>query len=274
MDTGNVPPDAGKDRTLGIDLASQPKETAVCLIEWSAAGGVVFDLNNTALTDDVLVELILDKRVSKVGIDAPFGWPVAFIDAISSYRDRGQWLDLEANEIRFRATDMFVWEQTKRAPLSVAMDDLAWPAMRCARILSRLENQHGVLDRTGRGQVAEVYPMAALRRWEVIMLDLPPKEWSYKGHGPGRRERREQHFERLRELLNETVKMSETFAERCIADDDDFDAFVSALVARATELTLTEPIPRGMEWLALREGWIQLPTGGSLSQLASAAAVA
>jgi hypothetical protein len=254
---------------LGIDLASQPKETAACLIEWLPTGGRVIDRPNDALTDDVLVDLILDERVSKVGIDAPFGWPVAFIDAIASYRDQGMWLDLEPNEIRFRATDIFVWDQTKRAPLSVAMDDLAWPAMRCARILSRMAGEHGVLDRTGQGRVAEVYPMAALRRWEVISLDTPPQEWSYKGHGPGRGERRAQHFAKLCELLDGSVAMSDEFAELCVADDDDFDAFVSALVARATELSQTDTIPRGMHWQALREGWIQLPSPDSVGQLAT-----
>ena len=125
-----------KSRTLGIDLASQPKETGVCLIEWSETGGEVVDLVRRALTDDVLVELMLDSRVARVGIDAPFGWPVAFVDAVATYRDSGRWLDLEANEMRFRATETRIYEETRQWPLSVAMSDLARP-MRCARLLSR-----------------------------------------------------------------------------------------------------------------------------------------
>ena len=53
--------------------------------------------------------------------------------------------------------------------------------MRCARLLSRLAGEHGVLDRTGRGRVAEVYPMAALRRWGVIEAGTAPTDWAYKG---------------------------------------------------------------------------------------------
>lgn len=154
-------------------------------------------------------------------------------------------------------------------PLSVATSDLAWPAMRCARLLSQLPEEHGTLDRTGRGRVAEVYPMAALRRWNVIQPDTPPTSWAYKGHKPGRRERREQHMSRLLELLNGTVRIPSAYIERCVDDDDDFDAFISALVARAVELELTDPIPRGDAWRAMREGWIHLPLAKSSSLLAS-----
>ncbi len=212
--------------------------------------------------------MMLDPAVSKVGIDAPFGWPLAFIDAISAYRDNGKWLDLEANELRFRATDHVVSQRTGQVPLSVAVSDLAWPAMRCARLLSAIAEETGALDRTGAGRVAEVYPMAALRQWGVIAAGTPPPEWSYKGDGPGRLERREQHLRALRDLLNDTVRISDECAAICVADDDDFDALISALVARAVELSLTDPIPKGMRWAAVREGWIHLPTAQGVSQLA------
>jgi len=64
--------------------------------------------------------------------------------------------------------------------------------------------------------------------------------------------------------------MSEDYAAVCVDDDDDFDAFVSALVARAAQLGLTDPVARGMRWQAFREGWIQLPTTGSIFRLAAA----
>lgn len=255
-------------QTLGIDLASQPKDTGVCLIDWSGDAGEVLPHGPGVLDDDRLVSMMLEGAVGKVGIDAPFGWPVAFIDAVTSYRDTGTWLDLEANELRFRATETRVAAAVGQQPLSVAMSDLAWPAMRCARILSRLAGEHGVLDRTGRGRVAEVYPMAALRRWGVIEPGTPPSQWTYKGDAPGRRERREQHLARLADLLGSSVSVSADRMERFAEDDDDFDAFVSALVARAVARGLTDPIPAGQGWLALREGWIHLPLEHSIGQLA------
>lgn len=256
-------------QTLGIDLASQPKETAVCLIDWSSEPAVVVELEKRSLTDDVLVELMLDSSVVKVGIDAPFGWPLAFIDAIATYRDKGAWLDLEPNELRFRATETLVAQETGQAPLSVAVGDLAWPAMRCARLLSRLSDGREPLDRSGAGRVAEVYPMAALRRWGVIAAGTAATEWSYKGHAPGRRDRREQHLAKLLDLLATSVALTDEQAQTCVADDDDFDALVSALVARAVQVGLTDPIPRGMRWLALREGWIHLPSTESAPLLAA-----
>ncbi len=101
------------------------------------------------MTDDVLVELMLDPQVAKVGIDAPFGWPLAFIDAVTTYRDDGRWIALEANELRFRATEVRIFEETSQWPLSVAISDLAWPAIRCARLLSRVVAPNEVLDRSG-----------------------------------------------------------------------------------------------------------------------------
>ena len=53
----------------------------------------------------------------------------------------------------------------------------------------------------------------------------------------------------------------------CVADDDDFDALVSALVARAVEVGATDPIPSGHHWLAMREGWIHLPASGNITAL-------
>lgn len=194
---------------------------------------------------------------------------MAFIDALANYRDTGRWLDLDANEMRFRATEIRIYEETKQWPLSVAMSDLAWPAMRCARLLSRIVESGELLDRSGSGLAVEVYPMAALRRWEIVAPGTAPTTWTYKGEKPGRRNRRGQYLAALESVLGGRVLMSAEHRARCVDDDDDFDAFVSALVARAAQLDRTDPVPRGMRWLAMREGWIQVPTAGSLSDLAA-----
>lgn len=256
--------------TLGIDLASQPKETGVCLIEWASGQGQVVELESRELTDDVLVKMMKSPEVGKIGIDAPFGWPLAFIDAVTSYRDDGRWLDLDPNEVRFRATEIRIFEETRQWPLTVAMSDLAWPAMRCARLLSRIVLADEVLDRSGGGLAVEVYPMAALRRWQVVAAGSASSAWSYKGEKPGRSERRAQHLAAVRDQLAGTVTMSPEHERACIEDDDDFDAFVCALVARAAQVGQTDPIPLGMRWLAMREGWIHLPTPDSLTELATA----
>lgn len=110
--------------------------------------------------------------------------------------------------------------------------------------------------------------MAALRRWGVIAADAPTSKWSYKDDKPGRREHREQHLAALLDKLDGAVTVTDQQAQR-YADDDDLDAFVSALVARAALVGKTDGIPRGRQWVALREGWIHLPTPDSLPHLAA-----
>ena len=74
--------------TLGVDLASQPKRTATCLIRWDRGSARVEALSLGA-TDANLHELF--GRADKVGIDAPFGWPAPFTRAIAAYSAETVW---------------------------------------------------------------------------------------------------------------------------------------------------------------------------------------
>ncbi|MBA2725954.1 MAG: DUF429 domain-containing protein, partial [Actinobacteria bacterium] len=127
----------------------------------------------------------------------------------------------------------------------------------------------GPIDRAGGGRVAEVYPAAALRRWEVIAPGTSVADAAYKGDKPGRKDRRRALMTSLRSQLAGQVDVDDVTFDLCVADDDDLDAFVSALVARAVHVGLAAEIPAGMRWLALREGWIHLPVRGSLQRLGS-----
>ncbi len=75
--------------------------------------------------------------------------------------------------------------------------------------------------------------MAALRRWGIIATGAPSSDWSYKGEKPGRREHREEHLAALLDKLGSAVTLTDDQSQRLIEDDDDFDGFVSALIARA-----------------------------------------
>ena len=94
------------------------------------------------LDDPRLLKLMLHRGIRRVAIDAPFGWPVEFIDAIAGWRDRREWPiepadpDREQSRLVLRETDRHVHEVTGlptdpdaairkgKWPLSVSTDKL------------------------------------------------------------------------------------------------------------------------------------------------------
>lgn len=119
--------------------------------------------------------------------------------------------------------------------------------MRCAPLIEGVE------------VAVEAYPDAALRVW----VGGP---WSsYKRDAPARRE------ELLAPLLD-VVALDAVQIEACLAFDDNLDAVVCALIARAAALGETLAPPAELARLAAVEGWIELPREGSLSRLGRAGA--
>ncbi len=146
-------------RTVGIDLAAQDAKTAACAIEWGA-GRARVATPTLDVDDDHIVKLIGEASWS--GIDAPFGWPDAMVEAVSLYAEGASWpTAVETLDLKFRGTDHHVHTITDRWPLSVSSDRIAIPAWRCAGLLRRLGNGRPI-DRAGGDQVVEVYPGAAL----------------------------------------------------------------------------------------------------------------
>ena len=136
-------------KTLGVDLAARPENTATRVIEWSpglvTVSDPVVNICNRCIVD-------LAKECDGIGIDSPFGWPLPVIDFLSQAhapQRKPTRLDLEDSAVRrplrFRYTDLHVWQKHKLAPLSVSSDKLAIVAMRCVALLDRL----GVTDRSG-----------------------------------------------------------------------------------------------------------------------------
>jgi len=79
---------AEKVRTLGIDLAAQAKETAVCLLTWSD-GRATIETLVVGVDDAAILELVRTEDPAKVAIDAPFGWPAPFVAAVSQHASGG-----------------------------------------------------------------------------------------------------------------------------------------------------------------------------------------
>jgi predicted nuclease with RNAse H fold len=227
-------------KTLGIDLAAQPANTAACLVAWE--GGRA-SIERVALRADDDHLTALRAGVEMTAIDSPFGWPDAFVKAVHAWRDQGRWPGAGSAELRYRLTDRHVATTLKVYPLSVSSDRIAACAWRCAGLLS----QWGIADRSGREGVAEVYPAAALRCWKLPRVG--PKTDPAVLHG------------RIGAIRAECPWLQAGDAEWNILTTNDhaLDAFLSALVGRAIAIGAAgDPPPDDRPAV---EGWIHLPTG-------------
>jgi hypothetical protein len=132
----------------------------------------------------------------------------------------------------YRATDKHVHEQVGRWPLTVAADKIGWVALRCAALLDRLHDHGQPVDRAGGGVVCEVYPSAALRRWDIVAAGSKTNP------------------EVLAGLVDQVcaampgLSFAEDAEDTCRSSNHGFDALVCALVARAVMLGATQ-LPEG-----------------------------
>jgi Protein of unknown function (DUF429) len=261
-------------RTLGIDLATRNGATGVCEIDWNGHARVGSVMVGSP-DDDELVDRV--RRVVNAGgwvaIDAPFGFPRAFTEAVTAWSaDRPVaranlpapgWLSAAApwDPINRRLTDGYVHVRLSEAhapgdasvpwPLSSVVERITPTVIRCAELLSRTTS---TVDRVGFGsRIVEAYPVAALRLWGFATA-------GYKGKygGPARQQL-------LRRLKQHAPWLDlNGFEESLVASDDSLDALICALVARlaahpdrisgpgATEVAMDVETIRA-------EGWIHLP---------------
>lgn len=218
-------------RTLGIDLASQPKGTGACVVDWAPGTAVAMPV--TGLLDDAALDGWA-AQVDVVAIDAPLGWPDEFVAAVTAYHRGEPWPASELLSLRYRLTDRTVASMTGVRPLSVSSDLIGVCAFRAARLRSMFP-------------AVEVYPAGALRVW-----GLPAT--GYKGvRGAAVR----------REIVSGIMRRCPWLAvdeTALLRRDHDLDALLCALVARAVATGRTHQPPPDAAEVAAREGWIHLPT--------------
>lgn len=236
-------------RTAGIDLAASPGNTAACEVDW-AAGTIT--LWPAPVDDGALVALA--GRADLTGIDVPLGWPDGFVAAVAAHHRGEPWPPSEqvppADRVplRFRRTDVHLQGLGHR-PLSVSTDLIGVAALRGARLQGLLVEAGVVVDRSGvAGDVAEVYPAAALRVWGLTSR-------GYKG---------QRGAELCRALAGQLAEGCGDLRPQVAAalegcDDHGLDALVCAVVARAVLQGQTGR-PAGPDLaVARREGWIHVP---------------
>ncbi|WP_158276793.1 DUF429 domain-containing protein [Paraconexibacter algicola] len=248
--------------TLGVDLASQDKKTALCEIAWERPARVV--RLELGVDDAAIVAAAAGDGVQLLAIDAPFGWPEPFVRAVRAHHD-GEGFPVAAGDrpgrepFYLRETDRHVIAQTGKRPLSVSTDKIAYIALRCAGLLRTIgERDPALVPRDGSGLVAEVYPGAALVRWAPT-LGCPTA--GYRGAAPENPARTA-----LAAALLDATGVAADAAQRALLarSEDALDAFVTAVLARVVALGRSEPVPDALRELARREGWIHVPRADAL----------
>lgn len=239
---------------LGVDLASVPARTAMAGLRLAGDGRrMVVEHVALGIDDDSLVDEI--SASLKAGIDVPFGWPQPFVDLVQAHAAGTTQLSVGDDpnwrrSMAMRTTDLVVRDVLGLVPLSVSTDRIAYPALRWSALEVRLREAGVECARDGTGRVCEVYPAAALRSWGL----------SYRGYkgtsGDGVRER-------LVESLARAVPWLEWngYRDACVRSDDMLDAVLAALVAHEVHRRNTRTPSLTQRDIALREGWIHLPTG-------------
>ena len=233
----------------GVDLAAEPKGTALAVIDWSTSSATLTHLK-LEVTDEEIVDAAHDFE--KLGIDCALGWPVQFVEFLNRINQSpgpGEVFsgDLDLRRaLAYRETDRHVRAVTGRWPLSVSTDRLGMTAIRCAGLLSQLGQAGVSIDRSGTDKVVEVYPGASLRLWGL--------------NTSGYRASAELRASLLIELRQQAPyldlgKSADLMIESC----DAFDAVIAALAARAAYLGHYEKPDTTQMELAKTEGWVALP---------------
>ena len=237
--------------TAGVDLAAEPKGTALALVEWTEGLATVVDLQ-LGVSDEPIVRMA--SQVDKLGIDCALGWPKEFVNFVSQQSDATlsqhnfdggmAW----RRSLAYRETDRHVREVTGRWPLSVSTDRLGLTAMRCAGLLTRLSASGVEIDRSGSGLVTEVYPGASLRLWGF--------------NTSGYRTSEDLRSTLLNSLTTQAMWLElGEYEELMISSCDAFDAVIAALAARASAVGRTLPPNEDQVSTARVEGWVALPVG-------------
>ena len=235
--------------SAGIDLAAEPKGTALALVEFSKHKAKL-TLLEQGLDDEALIEKT--HNADKVGIDCAFGWPTQFAEFLAKHQDLASKDLIDGGmdyrrELSFRETDREIRRLTGRWPLSVSTDRLGLTAIRCAGLLSKYHAKGIEIDRAGSKLLVEVYPGATLRnlKFDTTGYRINPEARTY-----------------LLEQLEQQAPWLEisSFRTQMIESADCFDAVIAALAARAVyQGNYNKPTSEQLE-SARVEGWIGLPT--------------
>lgn len=241
-------------RVIGIDLAASPASTGVVVMEDAGRGWAVRPVDGEA-DDDLLVSLAVGADA--IGLDAPLGWPDAFVEAVTAHHRGDPWPGTtDRRPLTHRLTDVFTRDVVGRYPLSVSADLLGVVAMRAALLQRRWADEVWGGDpapRDGSGVLSETYPAAAFAAWNI-----PCRGYKARSRPDEARAVRDDVARRLARSTGDWLDTSAVEAA-AVADDHLLDAWVCALIALAVRTGGTTAADGTQVDTARREGWIHVP---------------
>lgn len=241
-------------RALGIDLAAQPASTGLVRLAPVSANRWRATVVDGPADDDGIVAAA--QEVDVIGVDAPVGWPVDFVEAMRAHAASERWPGTtDRSRLTHRDTDRVARELCGRWPLSASADRLGSVAMRCALLQTRLADEvwETPAPRDGSGPLVEVYPAGALAMWEI-------ESRGYKSaRNPS--EASAVRAQVLDRIASDTAAWLDLdpVREAGVASDHILDALLCALNAVATTTGATHRPTAEQREVALVEGWIHLP---------------
>jgi len=235
--------------TAGVDLAAEPKGTALAIIEWNKTQATLVDLQ-LGVNDETIVEAA--GVVDKLGIDCALGWPIEFVEFLNNHANLGSTSFPDGGmdwrrRASFRESDRHVREVTGKWPLSVSTDRLGLTAMRCAGLQGKLQQSGIEIDRSGSGKIVEIYPGASLRLWGFDTT--------------GYRANEDARAALLTSIEQQLPWLNlGSYKDLMISSTDAFDAVIASLATRAAAIGFYTQPPKELLEIAKIEGWIALPS--------------
>lgn len=131
--------------------------------------GSIFSLEKVVSEVGEEVSVDLERDRVTVGVDAPLGFPEGFTDFLCRKRDDFTRPKKEIyNELAYRETDRFIYENFGKKPLSAVFDRLGTNCTAALVHIRRWINQYGFIhqpsDEVGRNNIYEVYPALVKKR--------------------------------------------------------------------------------------------------------------
>jgi hypothetical protein len=131
-------------KVVGIDCATQDTKIGVAYGDFSDGQLAVveaFACAKEKSAAEAISNWLQERREPVLlAIDAPLGWPQSLARVLTNHR-AGEELKVEADDMFRRATDHFVKQKTRKAPLEVGADRIARTAHAALCLLAHLREE-------------------------------------------------------------------------------------------------------------------------------------